>query len=77
VFLLDDRGIMVSVRLMKVGRRDLSEVNPSAARFASLSANSFPGMPACPAVHRIVIVIFLAPFLFCTILPCCRISLAR
>lgn len=30
MFLLDDRGIMVSVRLMKVGRRDLSEFSSAA-----------------------------------------------
>ncbi len=44
-------ALMARVHLRYGGRRLVSEVSPSAARLASLSASSFPGMPSWPAVH--------------------------
>ncbi len=54
----------------------MSEVSPAAARLASLSANSFPRMPSCPAVHCSVSEYFLLFLLFSMMCPIRRISLA-
>src|SRR5216683_2645885 len=46
------------------GRSLVSDVRPLAASFASLSANSLPSNPLCPAVQRIVIIALLLVFFF-------------
>ena len=75
-FCLIAEGLTVSVCLRKLGRRLLSDVLPSMALFASLSALSLPGMPTCPAVHRSTRGWFLHPLRFCRKVAWQRISLA-
>src|SRR6267154_3597239 len=70
------KGLIVSERFKKVGRRFLSELRPSAALFASLSADSLPGIPMCPAVHLSVSKYFLCLVCFCSMYPRRMISRA-
>ena len=55
VGLLVGRVVFVRLHLSVLGRRVGVLVVPCAASFAATSASSFPGIPTCPGVHRIVI----------------------
>src|ERR1700741_4450715 len=48
---LSAEELVVSLFRSRSGRSLFIEVVPFAAAFASLSANSFPFIPLCPAVH--------------------------
>ncbi len=76
IFCLTAEGFIASFHFRKEGRKEMSEVSPAAACLASLSANSFPRMSLCPAVHCNVSKYFLLFLLFSMMCPIHRISLA-
>jgi hypothetical protein len=60
-FCLDANMLLLTCFLRYLGRSVLSELDPSAAALASLSAFSLPLIPTWPAVQRTVRLYFLLP----------------